>query len=248
MEDPDQKRTYTDDAVNDLNKVKNELSTNTTDERGTHTAAIVEKDLEEFRRSENPTQKQRDNLLESLASNSIQSAIWNRTRAAASQRIESTLGHMKDSLSMGISQITAKQDVTNGRINNLQEWRKEKDKLDSQQSKMIEDATKVHSETVRVLEEVKERLDRLERTDKILAEEVETKIGELKETDNKFEVLIIKLKEWKTQILVGAAVIYFLFKYDFIQIPEKYINVSNRDDFAIVKQVDKRKESKRKPE
>lgn len=222
------------------------LSSTTHEQRGTHTAAQVEKDLDIFREAEEPTQKHRDNLLQSLASNSIDVAIFNRSRAEAGKRIEEGIKTLAKSVEDGFKRITDRQEITNGRINSLQEWREVKDKLDENQSKMIEETMKLHNETVKVLEEVKGRLNLLERTDIILSEAVDNRIAMLEAEDkrikrdtDKFSKTIQKLKEWKIKIMVGAGVVIFLFKYDFIQIPDKYINIRDNNS-PIVKSIDKK--------
>lgn len=200
-----------------INNMKNDISV--IDTKGTHSAVQVENDLDVFRNTEEPTQKQRDNLLESLASNTIDMALWSKNQSETGKRLESTLENLKDAISSGICEITKRQDVTNGRINSLQEWRIAKDKLDEEQSKMIAESTKLHQETLSVLGDVNARLKKLKEIDRKLEEEV----LELKETDTYFDGVIQKLKNWKLKIVAGAVAVIFLFKYDFVQIPDKYV-------------------------
>jgi hypothetical protein len=186
------------------------------DERGTHSAAQVQKDLDDFRKEENPSQKQRDNLLESLAASSIDVAIFNKSRAEAGQRIEAAITE-------GFAKVTERQDITNGRINSLQEWRQRKNDLDTEQSRMIAELSDLHAETLDVLKDIKYRLAKLEETDQKLETEVHAQITKLEETDQSFSVVITKLKNWKLRIVAVSLVLLFLFKNDFIQIPDKYI-------------------------
>ena len=191
------------------------------DERGTHSAAQVQKDLDDFRKEENPSQKQRDNLLESLAASSIDVAIFNRSRAESGQRIEVAITE-------GFSKVTERQDITNGRINSLQEWRQRKNDLDTEQSRMISELSDLHAETLDVLKDIKYRLAKLEETDQKLETEVHAQITKLEETDQSFSVVITKLKNWKLRIVAVSLVLLFLFKNDFIQIPDKYIRSAEK--------------------